>query len=229
MPSIHDEEFGTITVRRNPKARQVRIRVAPNGTLRASMPPYTPLMFLRRMIKTSRNELREMIATTLPKNTYEDGQSIGKKHTLIVRSGSKVSVEKKDRAIIVTLPDTLTLRSKQVEAPLREVVIKVLRAESKEYLPKRLEYLARHMNCTYERVRFSHASSRWGSCSSTGTISLNIALMKLPLRLIDYVIIHELAHTKEMNHSQDFWDIVAEFDPEYKKHRKEMATQTPSI
>ncbi|UTX51001.1 M48 family metallopeptidase [Candidatus Saccharibacteria bacterium TM7i] len=229
MPSIHDEEFGTITVRRSPKSRQVRIRVAPNGTLRASMPPYTPLIFLKRLLKSSRDELREMIQSSLPQTEYYDGQQIGKRHTLLVRQGLKPSVTKRGQTIVAVITGEQSLRSPEIIKSLREMVIKVLKSEAKDYLPKRLEQIAKEMDCAYERVRFSHASSRWGSCSSTGTISLNIALMKLPFHLIDYVIIHELAHTKEMNHSSDFWSIVGQFDAHYKVHRKEMADETPSI
>lgn len=229
MPIIQDPEFGTITIRRNPRSRQVRIRVAPDGTLKASMPPYTPLIFLKRMVKTSREELRAMIAASIPKTVYADGQAIGTRHTLVVRNGAALGVARRGRTITVSLPEHLTLQSPEVEQLLRAAVIKALRIEAKEYLPKRLEQLARAMECQYGRVRFSHASSRWGSCSSAGTISLNIALMKLPLHLIDYVLIHELAHTKEMNHSADFWDIVARYDPDYKKHRSEIQSATPSI
>ncbi len=229
MPSIQDEEFGTITIRRSSKASQIRIRIAPDGTFKASMPQYVPVMFLRKMIKTSRDELRKMRQDAIPKVTYYDGKQIGKSHTLIVRDSTTLAVSKKNRILTLDLPAEYDLSAREVIDMLRPIVIKALKDESKAYLPRRLKYLAEQMDCTYERVRFSHASSRWGSCSSTGTISLNIALMKLPHHLIDYVIVHELAHTKEMNHSSDFWALVAPHCPDYKKYRAELAKETPSI
>lgn len=229
MPSIVDDEFGTITVRRSASSRQVRIRVAPNGTLRASMPPYTPMIFLKKLIKNSREELREMIEAATPQLEYTSGQSIGKRHTLLIQNGSTTGVARDGTKIIVTLKDGDSLSSGTIAKEIREVVIAALRSEAKEYLTKRLKHISLEMDAHYERVRFSHASSRWGSCSSTGTISLNIALMKLPHTLIDYVIIHELAHTKEMNHSQSFWSIVQQYDPLYKEHRNALAGETPSI
>ncbi len=229
MPIIHDEEFGDITIRRSAQATQVRLRVAPDGKLRASLPVYAPLFLLKRLIKSSRPELRKLLAQSLPDTIYRDGQQIGKSHTLIVQPGARLSATVKKLRIVVTIPEDLGIDSLEASQEIRPAVIQALRVEARSYLPKRLQYLAQQLGFSYERVRFSHASSRWGSCSSTGTISLNIALMKLPFELIDYVIVHELAHTREMNHSDDFWALVAVGDPQYKLHRKALKTQTPSI
>lgn len=229
MPSIHDEEFGTITVRRSARATQVKLRVAPDGTLKASMPVYAPLFLLKRLVKASRPQLRKMLEQAHPETNYTDGQQIGKSHTLLVRPGSTLSVVRSKQQILVTLPPIKTLSDPDVVKKIREVCNAALRVEAKSYLPKRLSFLADKLGFSYEKVRFSHASSRWGSCSSTGTISLNIALMKLPFELIDYVIVHELAHTRELNHSEEFWQLVSIGDPLYKQHRKLLKQETPSI
>ncbi len=229
MPSIHDEEFGTITIRKSARATQVKLRVAPDGTLKASMPVYAPLFLLKRLVKSSRTELRRMVERARPISNYYHGQQIGKSHTLIVRPAPRLSVVRSKQQIIVNLPESQQLSDTDVLNAIREVTIAALRVEAKSYLPKRLAYLANQLGFTYERVRFSHASSRWGSCSSTGTISLNIALMKLPFELIDYVIVHELAHTHEMNHSERFWQLVSQGDPLYKQHRKLLKNEAPSV
>ena len=229
MPIIQDKEFGKITVRRSAKATQVRLRVAPDGTLRASMPVYAPLFLLKRLLKTSRVELRQLLEQSNPNVTFTDGQQIGKSHTIIVRASSRLSVKVKGQHILVELPANMTLNDPEVIREVRDGVIAALRVEAKSYLPKRLAYLANQLGFSYEKVRFSHASGRWGSCSSNGTISLNIALMKLPFELIDYVLVHELAHTVQMNHSQDFWQLVQVGDPNYSKHRKLLKAEAPSI
>ena len=231
MPTITDTEFGKITIRRSAKATHVRIRVAPDGTLRASLPLYAPILLVKRLLKTSRDELRELLADQHGDSQYHDGMQIGKSHTLIVRSteSGTVSVKRHGQQIIVTLPTTMTLHDKVVSRAIRDVVIAALRIEAKSYLPMRLKYLAHQYNYQYQKVRFSHASGRWGSCSSTGTISLNIALMKLPFELIDYVLLHELSHTVEMNHSPKFWELVASSDPSFKQHRVSLKNETPSI
>lgn len=229
MPSIQDEEFGAITVRKSARATQVKLRVAPDGSLKASMPVYAPMFLLKRLVKSSRVQLREMIEQARPTTHYEDGQQIGKSHTLVVRSAAQLSVVRNKQQIIVNLPASKTLSDSDVVNAVRTVCVTALRVEAKSYLPKRLSYLSNQLGFSYERVRFSHASSRWGSCSSTGTISLNIALMKLPFELIDYVIVHELAHTQEMNHSDKFWQLVSQGDPLYKQHRKLLKNEAPSI
>lgn len=229
MPTITDEEFGVITIRRSARATQVRLRVAPDGKLRASMPIYAPLFLLKRLVKASRPQLRKMLEQAQPTVSYSDGQQIGKSHTLIVREGQRLAATRSKQHIIVTLPPNKTLSDSEVVRIIRDTSIAALRLEAKSYLPKRLHYLAEQFGFQYERVRFSHASSRWGSCSSTGTISLNIALMKLPFELIDYVLVHELAHTIEMNHSQNFWLLVENGDPHYKQHRRLLKNEAPTI
>lgn len=229
MHTIQDEEFGEIKIHRSVRSRSIRIRVTPNGTLRASLPPYAPLFALKRLIKASRPQLRKMLEQETPSYKLENGMEIGKSHRLTVMSTPRTVIKRNKQQIIVGLAPGQSLSDPQVERKVRDEIIHSLRLEAKSYLPNRLRYLANQLDCTYEKVRFSHAGSRWGSCSSTGTISLNIALMKLPFELIDYVIIHELCHTKQMNHSPRFWALVLAADPDYKIHRKLLKAHSPTI
>jgi len=229
VPTITDEEFGTITLRRSARATHVRIRVAPDGRLRASLPLYAPVFLVKRLLKTSRPQLRAMLAEQQNDTVFESGMQIGKSHTLITRLGSVLSAKRHGQQIIVTLPEETSLKDADVARVVRDSVIDALRLEAKSYLPKRITFLAEKNGFAFSKIRFSHASGRWGSCSSNGTISLNIALMKLPFELIDYVLVHELSHTKQMNHSEAFWNLVETADPKYKVHRRELRKETPSI
>jgi predicted metal-dependent hydrolase len=83
-----------------------------------------------------------------------------------------------------------------------------LRRQAKEYLPKELERLSKTHGFTYREVKIRKSKTRWGSCSSQGTINLSFYLMLLPQHLIEYVLLHELCHTIEMNHSFAFWTLL---------------------
>lgn len=89
-------------------------------------------------------------------------------------------------------------------------------------LERRAIKLAKMFNFTFSQVGPTSAKSYWGICNCNGTIRLNLRLIMLPEKLIDYVVIHELVHTKFMNHGGDFWREVARFVPEYKILRKEL-------
>lgn len=229
MTTIEDDEFGEISISQYSRARHIKLSVTPSGKLRATTPPMTPKFVIRRFINTSRPKLREMLKKATQNTTYEEGMRIGKSHSIIVIPGNRLRAELKQLKIIVTLPASANMKDDLVQRKVREIVIKALRIEARHYLTRRLALLAKRHGYNYERVRFSHASTRWGSCSSSGTISLNIALMKLPFELIDYVLVHELCHTEQMNHSDEFWRLVSLADPHYKYHRRIIKSHTPSI
>lgn len=230
--SFHDSEFGEIIVQKRRGARAVRIRVGTDGRYVVSAPPLTPLFFIKQVVNTSRAELRKLAQHTSITHPYTDGQTIGQQHRIaVVQTGmvTEPSTKILKQRLVVYLPTTVKVSESSVQQQIRDTAIKILRKEAKAYLPSRLANLAGAHGFHYERVRFSHASGRWGSCSSSGTISLNIALMKLTPELIDYVLIHELSHTRHMNHSRAFWAEVEQYDPHYRLHRRQIARETPTV
>ena len=231
MGHIVHSEFGKIIVRRSIRARYIKLRVSPNGQLIASMPIGTPSFLLKRMLSSSGDDIRKLIESSRSSIVYTDGSVIGKSHVIAVisRNSNELIVEKKGLKINVYLTPSDSLEMPHVIESIRPYVQKALRIEAKNYLPIRLNYLATMYGFSFDKIRFSHAGGRWGSCSSRGTISLNIALMKLPFELIDYVLIHELAHTKQMNHSVNFWNIVEAICPNYKILKKQLKNHSPTI
>jgi predicted metal-dependent hydrolase len=228
MPTIEDSEFGSVTVHRNSRSRSMRATIAPNGTLRISVPTYMPIFMVKRLVSSMRPQLRSLLDTR-PRLRLHDGMPIGKSHSLVVRNGSTLDVRRSGQQLLVSLGDYDELNNPEVIELVRANIILALRKEAKQHLPFRLKHLAERHGLTYTGLRFTHASSRWGSCNQNKSISLNIALMNLPFELIDYVLSHELAHTVHLNHSKEFWSEVARLDPDFKTHRKSLKSYNPSV
>ena len=89
-------------------------------------------------------------------------------------------------------------------------------------LEERVAYFAERMDVTYGRIAIRNQKTRWGSCSSAGNLNFNIHLADMPEELLDYVVVHELAHRREMNHSQAFWRIVETQLPDWRERRRRL-------
>jgi len=92
--------------------------------------------------------------------------------------------------------------------------------EAENLISERIQIWSEQMNLRPNTVRFRNQKSRWGSCSSRGSISINWRLIGAPLEVIDYILVHELSHLKHMNHSKDFWQLVEEHYPHYQESEK---------
>lgn len=223
---IHDDEFGDIHIKRT-KGATISVRPKTDGSLVASLPHFVPLHEVQRLINANRDQLRATQRKTSGGKIYSDGDLIGKSHRLHITTGPRENIKLSGLTInIITRPDTPPARTNQL---IKDGVARALRKEAKAYLPRRLAYLSIQTGFSYDQVRFTHAKSRWGSCSSNGTISLNIMLMTLPNELIDYVLLHELTHTKHMNHSPEFWYDLEKVCPDAKQKRRLIKRYSPYL
>ena len=96
---------------------------------------------------------------------------------------------------------------------------KELRERAKSVLAQRTAYFARQVGVTYGRITVRDQKTRWGSCSQTGNLNFNFRLILAPLEVLDYVVVHELCHRRQMNHSTQFWQEVAQVLPDYRKRK----------
>lgn len=101
-----------------------------------------------------------------------------------------------------------------------------LRGQAAEHFHRRIEHFRSHIKLETVSIRLSNARSRWGSCHASGRISLNWRLIHMPQHLIDYVVVHELAHLREMNHSPRFWAVVGSVIPDYTARRREIRRES---
>ena len=103
------------------------------------------------------------------------------------------------------------------EAPLSQEDIKALAQQALQDIPERVRCFAQQMGVTYGRITIRNQTSRWGSCSSQGNLNFNCLLMLAPPEVRDYVVVHELSHRKQMNHSAAFWAEVEAVLPDYRE------------
>lgn len=227
---IQDAEFGAITVRRSKLSRHIKLKVDQRGNVSISMPPRAPLFLAKTLLAESRPQIRKHLAVAQSNQAIlQHGDVIGKTHKLSLVRGDDFTSRLSGTELHVTTPHGADIASPQVQQFIKQAALKALRTQSKAYLSRRLATLAQSHGFRYSAVRFSNAGTRWGSCSSSGTISLNIWLMQLPFELIDYVIIHELSHTEHMNHSPRFWALVESIMPDYRERRRALKSERPYL
>ena len=103
---------------------------------------------------------------------------------------------------------------------ISEEEIKQLTELAKEVIPQRVAFFAAQMGVNYGRITIRNQKTRWGSCSQEGNLNFNCRLMKMPPEVLDYVVVHELCHRKQMNHSRAFWEEVEKVLPDYRVTRQ---------
>lgn len=192
------------------------------------------LLYLETDLKTGVRQQKELIYTIVRSNRKSYGIHIDEAGEVSLRiplRGSeqraeefakskldwilkKVSLQK-SRAQIADEKKRESNLTKEQEEALKKRYIKA----AKEYIPKRVSHYASLLGVTYGRIRIAEQKTRWGSCSSNGTLSFNWKLMLAPPRVLDYVVVHELCHRIEMNHSARFWALVESILPEYRQYR----------
>lgn len=144
---------------------------------------------------------------------------------IIVRSPERVS-EKRIAKFVEANSEWIEKNHKKISDRKADRVemtdddIKKLKKLAKEYLPPKVEYYAKLMNVNYTNIKITSAKTRFGSCSGKNSICFSYILMLYPEKAIDYVVIHELAHTVHHNHSRDFYNFISQFMPDYKSAEK---------
>ncbi|BCN32799.1 M48 family metallopeptidase [Anaeromicropila herbilytica] len=144
----------------------------------------------------------------------------GKQYQLKIRyeDCSQVSIYIEHDNLLVTLPKSY--QEKELKPILEHSIQKFYQKLVKNKIEERITYLSEITSLYPKKVTIKKLTRSWGRCSSSGNISLNRDLVFYQDKVIDYVILHELSHLKYMNHSRDFWNLVAEFMPDYKEQEK---------
>lgn len=215
-------------LRRSPRRRTIGLRIDHAG-LTVSIPSRTPQRSWEAILREKSgwilDKLEVMRGLSVPAFNWREGEMLpflGSPIELVVEHGRpRARPILADGQLRVVLPDPCDTTA------LEARVMQWYRREALAFFQQRVAIYARQLGVSVSRLGLSSARTRWGSCTSGGSIRLNWRLIKAPPSVIDYVVAHELAHLIELNHSPSFWQIVAQLCPDYTGLRsllKEQAT-----
>jgi predicted metal-dependent hydrolase len=218
-----------IAVRKNANAKHLKIAVKPFHGVRLTIPERVSLhiaeKFASEKIDWIKEHLEKMRGLEKAYSFFDETSEFWtRNHKLEIKKLelSRIVVRVSKGRIIIHYPESKSVNSIEVQNAVRKGILKAYAEEAKEFLPKRLNDLSDKFNLPFNEVFIKNIKSRWGSCSGKNNINLSIHLMRLPDQLIDYVLLHELAHTKVKNHSKKYWAFLTELIGNAKKLDKEL-------
>ncbi len=226
---IHVDGIGPVQAYKRRGTRSIRLRITPSGQIRVTIPYWLPYRSAHDFVRKKRDWISSRIPIASP---IHHGDTIGRSHVVRIEYVPKTSastVRVSNEVIHVKIPFGADHKSTDIQKKLVAGCERALRKEAEAYLPKRLAELARQQRFSYNQVSVKKMQSRWGSCSQQKNISLNVYLMQLDDSLIDYVILHELTHTKVLSHSKAFWNELANHTQDLHGLRKRIKQEEPVI
>lgn len=223
------DSIGPVQISKRRGSRNLRISISAAGDVRVSIPAWTPYLSGVEFARAK----SEWILNNRPAQSrlLEHGYRVGKAHRLqFVSAAIDTPISRLvGTEIRVSRPTGMATTHPSVQKIAQKAGIRALRQQSESLLPQRLSRLAEQYGFTYGSVSVRQLKGRWGSCDNKQNIVLNLFLMQLPWQLIDYVLLHELTHTKHLNHGTDFWDEFQKHEPRAKYLRKLIREHKPVL
>ncbi len=200
------------------KRRTIALIIERDGTLTVRAPLRMPRAAIDAFIQQkqgwilrTREKLKMIVPT--PLRQYVDGEKF-----LFLGSSFDLKLVGPQQPVL-QFENGFTL-SQNTRHHGEQYFVKWYKQQADEVISKRVSEYAQRYQFTPKQVKISSARTRWGSCSPDGTLNFTWRLVMAPLAVIDYVVIHELAHLRVKNHSSKFWEVVQALDPQYKEKRK---------
>jgi predicted metal-dependent hydrolase len=211
------------------KARRMRMQIDTRGNIIVVAPWHAGEKIVNDFIVKNHGWLEKQLAKIgklkkkRPEFHYMTGDIFyyfGEPVTLEVHpaDAKRPTIKIRGDKMFITLHRNISL-NEGIES-IKKTIADFYREKAEETIRDRLEHFNEHYGFRYNRVTMRDQKSRWGSCSRMGNINFNWRLIMAPIEVIDYVVVHEMCHLKEMNHSYRFWALVAQIMPEHKKYRK---------
>jgi predicted metal-dependent hydrolase len=209
MYELIDKELGRIVV--TPHKRAKRIIARRKGEfIRLTVPYRFNMKNIHTVLQELKPGIMKLSQPTTATITEEDVISTLTFDVHIAKDPfiGRLSLSLKEGKLQLYLPMASDISQPENQKIIKEAIIHVLRREAKRVLPEKTAFFARKEGLSYHQIRINSSRSRWGSCSAKKNINFSLFLLLLPERLIDYVVLHELAHTIEMNHGDRFWQLL---------------------
>lgn len=220
-------------VRVSRRARRLSVRVYPGGRVEVVVPPGASPATVHRFVHTHREWIDRRVSDLSSAKHAADGKPSSIELRALGRTYSILYVPTPSDSVIVRgLGGENALRvsgATESDRAIGAALRSWLSALAREELGRQLASVARAGDFQFERVQVRRQRTRWGSCSASGTISLNVCLLFLDPAVVRYLFIHELCHTRHMNHSKRFWSLVAAYEPDYKRLDRELLRAWQSV
>lgn len=210
----------------NSRAKRLAIRIS-QGNVKISVPRNIPIKQAQTFIEAKKEWI---LKHWQAQNAERDGGRglvegseipyLGNNLVLHIKiyEGRRLKISRLNNELTIFLPEGLPQESQALLLP--EGLKQWYKEEARRILWDKLDYYAQALGVEYRQFRLKEQKTRWGSCSAEGNINLNWRVILAPEQVVDYLVIHELAHLRHLNHSRDFWRLVECHMPEYKRWRK---------
>ena len=203
-------------IRTSRRSKSISLKII-NGILEISCPYNTSEIFIKNLIEKKKVWINKNIERSRKIHQKIDQISNG----FISYKGSVLKlVYKKSNIERIVVEDNKLKIFYSVESRSKKLIIEWLKLQANNFLRERLMFLSKRISIEFNSLTIKSYTARWGSCNIRGDIFLNWKLIMLPESVIDYVLIHELAHISVPNHSKKFWELVKKKNPNYCKNQK---------
>lgn len=234
MADLANLKFPDYELRVSRRARHMRIKVTPLGEVVVVIPAGMDPAAVPRLLAEKQHWLRRVLARVAEQHrTSPSSHSLQPDRIALAAIDEVWQVEYGNnlpRKLMISAPAWRLHLNRDTSARDNAGYLQHwLQQRARQVLPAWLRQTSEELNLPFERVQIRGQKTRWGSCSSRQTISLNRNLLLLPARTVRYLFIHELCHTRHMNHSARFWRMVGDCMPDYQQHEKILREATRNL
>lgn len=208
--SIEDKDLGLFKLQSNARARRVVVRYR-DGSFLLTHPSFMSKNEIVKVIESMKPDLYKLRNKSNPRFVFDEDttfQTLTFSVYLKSNSLSKVYTSLKDGELYITYPPHVVVDDDEFQLFVRNTIENACRIEANRILPDKVYKLASIYNFSVTDVKINKSRTRWGSCSMKKSINLSYFCMMLPEHLVEFIILHELCHTKEMNHGPRFWALL---------------------